>query len=110
MSELNAKFDAAMFGIYRRAKDEAHYPANIFLRMLNEHGGLATAKTLINATKPSDGYRALWQRKRLDLTVEAVVVEDRQWHHLFTENELAQARKRLIAYEYIFKDSLNSNS
>jgi hypothetical protein len=28
-----APFDAAMFEIYRRAKEEAHYPATLFLKM-----------------------------------------------------------------------------
>lgn len=89
-----------MFDVYRRAKDEAGYNATIFLKMLADHGGLATAKTLINAAKPSDGYAALYMRSRLDLTVEAVVVEDQQWHALFTEDELAKAKKRLRDHRY----------
>jgi hypothetical protein len=30
MKNLEAQFTEAMFDIYRRAKDEANYPANIF--------------------------------------------------------------------------------
>ena len=54
-SALERKFDEAMFTIYRRAKAEARYTATIFLNMLNDRGGLATARYLINAEKPSDG-------------------------------------------------------
>lgn len=100
MRDLADQFNAAMFSIYRRAKDEAGYPANIFLGMLSDKGGLATAKYLINSPKPSDGYTALYERGRLDLTVEAEVVENSKWHTLFTPDELTKARKRLADYHY----------
>lgn len=100
MADILKQFDNAMFDIYRRAKSEAGYTANIFLEMLNRNGGLPTAKYLINAPKPSDGYTNLYERKRLDLTVEAVVVENTRWHPLFTPEEIEKAKKRLSAYGY----------
>jgi hypothetical protein len=89
-----------MFDIYRRAKAEAKYNATIFLQMITDNGGRATAKTLINAAKPSDGYTELYLRKRLDLTVEAMVVENPQWHSLFLSEEVDRAAKRLREYRY----------
>src|SRR5207247_11299621 len=53
---------------------EAGYNATIFLRMVSDRGGLATAKYLINSPTPSVGYTHLYERGRLDLTVEAMVV------------------------------------
>jgi hypothetical protein len=100
MVDLEAQFTEATFEIYRRAKAEANYPANIFLQMITDRGGRATAKTLINAPKPSDGYTALYLRKRLDLTVEAVIVDNPRWHILFTPEEIEKARRRLIEYRY----------
>jgi hypothetical protein len=100
MADLEAKFNEAMFDIYRRAKTEAKYPATIFLQMLTDNGGLRTAKTLINSVKPSDGYTALYLRGYLKLTVEAVVVENPQWQPLFLTEELEKAKKRLDAYGY----------
>ena len=100
MSDLERAFDQAMFEVFRRAKTEARYNATIFLQMLTDNGGLRTAKTLINASQPSDGYTALYMRKRLDLTVEAVVLGDTRWHPLFSEGELTKAAKRLADYEY----------
>ena len=38
--------------------------------MLHEHRGLETARILLHASSVSEGYVALWERKRLDLTVE----------------------------------------
>jgi hypothetical protein len=93
-----------MLEIYQRAKSEAGYNATIFLRMLGDRGGLATAKYLINSPKPSDGYTHLYERGRLNLTVEAMVVEHTKWHELFTSDELAKARLRLRQYGYNPKD------
>ena len=110
MQDLSKQFDAAMFEIYRRAKSEAGYNATIFLRMLSDKGGLATAKYLINSSKPSDGYTHLYDRGRLDLTVEAMIVESTKWHDLFTADELTKARTRLKQYGYSARDGdMSSN-
>ncbi len=100
MENLAQDFQQAMFHIYRQAKDEAKYTANIFLQMLVDRGGVDTAKFLINAPKESDGYTALYERGRLDLTVEAVIVENKKWQQLFAPEEIERARRRLIQYGY----------
>ena len=100
MTDQEADFDAAMMDIYHRALNETGYKASRFLDMLYEHRGLETARLLINSTKVSDGYTALWERGRLDLTVEAVVLENPEWHSLFSPGELAICRKRLADYKY----------
>ena len=100
MRTLADQFTASLFDAYRRAKDEAKYHATAFLGMLNEHGGVDTAKRLINAEKASDGYTALYLRQRLDLTVEAIIFDNPRWHELFTEEELQRIAKRLKQYRY----------
>lgn len=94
------QFHEAMLEIYRKAKSEAKYNAIRFLQMVTDHGGVRTAHMLINSVNVSEGYTALWERKRLDLTVEAMILENEQYHSLFTEAELAICRKRLSQYEY----------
>lgn len=89
-----------MLDIYLRAKKEAGYTATIFYGMINSRGGLATACYLINSPKVSDGYTALYERGRLDLTVEATVVENPEWAPLFSEEELERALRRLKEYRY----------
>jgi len=49
----------------------------------------------------SEGYTALWERGRLDLTVEALIHDNPQWHSLFTPEELAICTERLTQYEYL---------
>ena len=94
------EFDEEMLGIYERAVSEAHYKATHFLTMLHEHRGLETARLLIHSSTVSEGYTALWERKRLDLTVEAVVHDNPKWHPLFTRDELGICVKRLTDYGY----------
>ncbi len=97
---LISEFDQEMLSIYQRALSEARYRATRFLAMLHEHRGLETARLLIHSPTVSEGYTALWERKRLDLTVEAVIHDNPKWHPLFTEEELAICKKRLTDYEY----------
>ena len=77
--------------VYVRAK-QAGYVATRFYQMLIEHGGVETARRLL--PQMSDGFTELWQRNRLDLTVEALVLQPR-WASLFSENERRMARDRL---------------
>jgi hypothetical protein len=100
MSELEQRFDAAMMEIYCRAKSEARYHATRYFQMLTEHRGLATAQILLHANTVSEGYTALWERGRLDLTVEALIHDSPKYHSLFTDEEREIARRRLEQYEY----------
>ena len=98
-SALEAQFDTAMLGIYTRAKSDAGYDAHRFFGMLDERGGLETARHLINASKVSEGYAALWERGRLDLTVEALIL-DEKWRPLFSKAEREIAIRRLRDYGF----------
>lgn len=100
-AELRADFDREMLSIYTRAHAEAKYNARRYLEMLEKHGGLETARILIHSTNVSQGYTALWERGRLDLTVEAVIHDNPRWHSLFTSEELATCAKRLKDYKYL---------
>ena len=99
MTDVKHRFGEAMFAIYREAKDIGYTPS-IFLRMLYDKGALQTARQLINALQPSDGYTRLWELGRLDLSVEAVVHDNTEWHGLFTPDEIQRCEKRLAEYGY----------
>lgn len=98
--ELENRFDAAMMDIYRRAKAEVHYNATRYFQMLSEHRGLETARILLHSPGVSEGYTALWERGRLDLTVEALIHDHPEFHALFTDAERETARRRLEEYQY----------
>lgn len=98
--KLVSEFEEAMVEIYRRALSEARYKASRFLSMVQDEGGVATARYLIHSPQVSEGYTALWERSRLDLTVEAMVLSNAKWHPLFTTEELERCSERLKAYGY----------
>jgi hypothetical protein len=87
-----------MIGVYEDAKRETGYNATRFIQMVSERGGVATARHLVLATTPSDGFTALWERGRLDLTVEHLIL-DPVYSDLFTDDERAMAQGRLDSYQ-----------
>jgi hypothetical protein len=89
-------FGEAMRKLYLDAKD-AGYNATYFLRMLNDFGGVTTARRLLASSQPSEGFTRLWEMGRLDLSVEALILHDR-WRRLFSTEERTAARERLANY------------
>lgn len=98
-TEAERQFNQAMLDIYHRPKAEAGYNATRFLGMVVERGGLETARYLLHSPTVSEGYAALWERKRLDLTVEAMILQP-EWHALFSDVERRIAVNRLQEYGY----------
>jgi hypothetical protein len=96
-------FAKAIRDVYLRAKTEAGYNATYFLRMLSDHGAIETERHLITSTQPSEGFTQLWERGRLDLTVEASVLRP-EFVDLFNEEEREASRRRLSEYGYIGAD------
>ncbi|MBF9315828.1 MULTISPECIES: GmrSD restriction endonuclease domain-containing protein [Mycobacteroides] len=99
LSDIEAEFSQRMKAVYDRGLSEAGYKASYFLSMLSQHGPQETAHKLLASRPISDGFRELWERERLDLTVEALVVEPK-FSELFSENEIAVARRRLDQFGY----------
>jgi hypothetical protein len=98
-NDLLAAFNLAMRDVYVRAKNEAGYNATVYLRMLADHGGMGTARRLLASTGVSEGFVALWERGRIDLAVENVVLRP-EFASLFTDDELEVARQRLRDYGF----------
>ncbi len=68
--------------------------------MVNNHGGLETAKILLREEEPRGGFVALHEQGRLDVTMEALIVENEKWHPLFTQEEIGIAENRLSDFGY----------
>jgi len=101
-AKLRRDFDSALHSAYLTAKSFG-YNATEFFHMLTTMRGVMTAKTLINKPR-SPGYVRLWQMNRLNLTVEAVVVDNPQFHCLFDPLEIDRARNRLLENGYTPKN------
>lgn len=92
--DLTRAFHAHMTKLVQRIVKETGYKPTAFVHMLQERGGLAAAQHLLAAPRPSSGFTTLWEMRRLDLTVEAAVL-DNTWAGLFDSRELDVARRRL---------------
>lgn len=98
-TRLEAEFDDAMLELYRTAKRDARYDAKQFLSMVVDRGGKAAATSLVESEKESTGFTALWERGRLDLTVEVEILKPK-WRDLFTRPHRLLAIRRLQKYQY----------
>jgi hypothetical protein len=104
--ELMDKNQEAQFTNFLREKaNEAErairYRPTYFLGMLEAEGGYRTARKLLSANKVSEGFTKLFMHRRLDLSVEALVVESK-WRQYFDATLLALAEKRLQESGYQF--------
>lgn len=100
MAALAEDFDKALWSSYQRAVKEFGYSSPQFVEMLTKNKGVETATRLINSPNAAPGYTSLYERGRLDLSVEAVVVEDDRWRPLFSDEIIERAKKRLRQYGY----------
>jgi hypothetical protein len=103
-TELELQFHEAMIDLYEQSKSELHYNAIRFLQVVNEHGGVKAAKILLADKNYTEGLIKMWEKGRLDLTMEAMIVENPKWHCLFTKEELSIAKEKLINLDYKQKE------
>lgn len=100
MSNLEKRFHAAMLDFAHRSQREAGYNPTVIIDMIHKQGGVEAAKAVLHTEPVPEGYTNLWLRKRLDLTVEALIHDHPEYHPLFTDEEREIARKRLEEYRY----------
>ncbi|MGV8125369.1 MAG: hypothetical protein AB2L14_36955 [Candidatus Xenobiia bacterium LiM19] len=95
-SDLEKRFHKELIEGYYILKRECNYNATRFLQLVQEKGGLQAAKDLIRSSANSipEGLSILWEHKRLDMSLEAMVLRER-WRPLFTDEEREMARNTL---------------
>ena len=101
MSEnLEEAFSEAMYGICTKAKAECNYNPWVFRQMVDDMGGVATAKKLLGGYKIHYGLGKLKKCGRLDISMEAEIWDNPKWHSLFTDSELKVAEWHLRKLGY----------
>jgi hypothetical protein len=101
-TDVERQFEYQVMAVYENGKRVLGYNATRFLQKIRADGGLAAAKSWLRPKKndkPTKGFLMLVDCGRLDLSLEALVLND-PWNTLFNEDELAMARKRLAKYGY----------
>jgi 5-methylcytosine-specific restriction protein A len=103
---MDKEYDARFTSFLREKAAEADraikYRPNYFLGMLSADGGFHTASKLLAAPKVSEGFTRLWEAGRLDLSVEALIVES-EWRVHFDPVLVDRAEKVLAKVGYVFK-------
>ncbi|RLQ93619.1 hypothetical protein [Falsibacillus albus] len=91
-----------MHNIYIKAKKECNYNASRYLQMISTNESPVTiARKLTISNTPTEGFTKLWEMGRLDLTVEALIYENEEYHKFFTEEELYFIKNKLSKYSYL---------
>ena len=91
---LEIAFDGRMRQVAYDAQEQAGFNAMRYLQMVNRHGGIVAAHRLLAAKVASPGFDALFEAGFKELSVEAVVLDER-FSELFSDAERAIARDRL---------------
>ncbi|HLU58227.1 MAG TPA: DUF262 domain-containing protein [Pseudonocardia sp.] len=101
VAEVSAEgaFDRAVQGVIERCRAELRYNPRYFVSMVAQYGALGAVRKLLAAPAVSGGFVFLWERQRLDLSVEALVLDGR-FAHLFSADEQKVARTRLDDFGY----------
>jgi len=74
----------------------------IRLRPVTQEDAMKQAHRILSGNRTSDGFGELADRKRLDLSLEALAV-DRRFTQLFTDEEANGALEQLLAAGYSFQ-------
>lgn len=99
MGTIEKKFNEDMKNIYFTAKRDIGYTATRFVQLVSQKGGLQAAKQLIAKEGGTYGFEVLWENKRLDLSVEALVLKS-EYETLFSDEERMICKDRLEKFGY----------
>ena len=97
---LEEQFQREVLDGCRVLSKEHSYSPTYFLKMVYEQGAVKAAKALLASKEPAEGLFTLWKIGRLDMSIEAMVLDSR-YESLFTEEERKIARKRLADLNYL---------
>ena len=85
-----------------QTKKEIGYNPTITRRMVYEHGAVEATARIVRIKKFSSGFAKLYDQSRLDLSIEAYLLEHKEYHHLFESDPevLPLCIKTLKEYGY----------
>jgi len=99
MRPIENLFNEDMKNIYFTAKRDINYTSTRFMQLVSKKGGLQAAKQLIAKEGGTYGFEVLWENKRLDLSVETLVLKT-EYESLFSAKEKRLCSERLKQFGY----------
>ena len=98
MSDAEKRLHRVMIDATKECKRLGYHP-NFLVQMIQESGPLRACQRILAKPDLSEGFGKLWEFHRLDLTIEAIVLQE-EFAGLFTEQEREIARQRLAENGY----------
>jgi hypothetical protein len=98
LPELEAKFSASMLIALEESKEWDSF-ADSLMKKVSEKGGLSVAKGILKSREQSLGLLNLWRAKRLDLSVESLILQN-DFRPLFSNDEVLIAKSKLELLDY----------
>lgn len=99
MTTLEKKFDEQLIKNCEIAQKECGYNPTRFLQTVAKFGGVKTAKEIMRKGKVSDGFDKLQEAGRIELTMEATVI-DSKYGEFFTDDEVNSCYELLCEHGY----------
>ena len=99
MKELEQAFETDLLRRCEQAKSAKLCNPDRLCQQIQKYGGIRTVQELIRKGKASDTFDSLQRNNRLDLTVEALVV-DNKYSDLFTDAEVNACFMLLCEYGF----------
>ncbi len=98
MDDAELDFRGALQDTVNECRRIGYKPTG-FMGMMTTSSAFEAVRTLLAKREPSDGFTTLWEKGRLDLTVEAIVLKP-EWRGYFKPTEVDTARRRLAEVKY----------
>ena len=94
MDAAEARFAEETQKLIKTCQEKYDYTPTRYIQMVQTHGAVNAARSLLDKTEPSEGFIKLLELGRLDLTVEALTLRP-EFQLMFAPEQLRRARERL---------------
>jgi len=96
---MKTDFDKRVQQSIDEMREKYNYSPTVLINMIDKHGTIEAVRRLINSSKTPYGFTKLWELNALDLSLEAIILEEK-WKNLFSEEDRKKAKKKLIKHDY----------
>ncbi len=97
--QLKKSFHQEMIHLYKKMIKLIKYKPTRLIDYINKYGGYEAAVKYINTESNVQDFAVLWEKERLDLSVEALITSE-NYRSLFQEEVLVFCDRKLKEYSY----------
>ena len=97
--QLKKLFHQEIIDLYKQIIKSVKYKPTRLMDYINRYGGYEAAVKYISTESNVQDFAILWEKERLDLSVEALITKE-QYRILFSEDILSFCDRKLKEYSY----------